>query len=65
MNATVDILSTIPEALQKSVKTYFDNHPDWNEDRLLAASLSLFLLQNGDGGDRHVSRVYLDTLFKQ
>jgi hypothetical protein len=63
MSATVSIFIKIPNKLHEPVKTYLDTHPDWDEERLLAAAVSLFLLQNGDG-DRRVSRVYLDTLFQ-
>ncbi|OYD86705.1 hypothetical protein CDG77_33530, partial [Nostoc sp. 'Peltigera membranacea cyanobiont' 213] len=39
-------------------------HPDWDEHRLITAAISLFLLQNADG-DRRVSQVYLETLFRR
>ncbi len=63
MNAMVSILAEIPESLHDSLKTYLESHPDWDQDRVFAAALSLFLLQNGDC-DRRAARVYLDTLFK-
>lgn len=62
MNATVSILAEIPESLQEALKSYLEAHPDWDQDRVLTAALSLFLLQNGDG-DRRAARVYLETLF--
>jgi hypothetical protein len=64
MSATVSILIKIPHTLHEPVQNYLETHPDWDEDRLLAAAVSLFLLQNGDD-DRRVSRVYLDTIFQQ
>ena len=64
MNATISILAEIPETLHESLKYYLDAHPDWDQDRVFCAALSLFLLQNGDR-DRRAARVYLDTLFKQ
>jgi hypothetical protein len=63
MNATVSILAEIPEGLHDSLRMYLETHPDWDHDRVFAAALSLFLLQNGDS-DRRAARVYLDTLFK-
>ena len=63
MSATVSIVAEIPEELQGALDDYLETHPDWDCDRVLAAALSLFLLQNGDG-DRRASRVYLDTLFR-
>jgi hypothetical protein len=62
MNATVSIFTEIPETLHESLKIYLESHPDWDENRVLTAALSLFLLQNGDN-DRHTARVYLETLF--
>lgn len=61
--ATVSILAEIPESLHDSLKNYLETHPDWDQDRVFSAALSLFLLQNGDS-DRRAARVYLDTLFK-
>lgn len=64
MNATVSILAEIPEELHETLKLYLESHPDWDQDRVFAAALSLFLLQNGEC-DRRAARVYLDTLFKR
>ncbi|MGB3573939.1 MAG: DUF2811 domain-containing protein [Phormidesmis sp.] len=64
MQAPVSVLAEIPEELHESLKGFLDTHPAWDQDRLYAAALSLFLLQNGQKeGDRTVSRIYLDTLF--
>lgn len=64
MNMTVSILAEIPEELHESVTRYLESHADWDQDRLFAAALSLFLLQNGEC-DRQAAQVYLDSLFKQ
>jgi len=71
MNATVSILAEIPETLHESLKNYLETHPDWDQDRVFSAALSLFLLQNGDSGTpeasknyRQAARVYLETLFQ-
>lgn len=64
MKATVSIFTEIPETLHESLKNYLETHPDWDENRVLTAALSLFLLQNGDS-DRRAARVYLETLFHQ
>ncbi len=63
INTNVSIFTEIPESLNESLKTYLDSHPDWNQDRVLTAALSLFLLQNGES-DRSAARVYLETLFQ-
>ena len=71
MNATVSILAEIPEELHESLKGYLENHPSWDQDRVFAAALSLFLLQNGNSkatdtsqNYRACARVYLETLFQ-
>jgi hypothetical protein len=65
MNATtISILAEIPEELHETLKGYLEAHPDWDQDRVFSAALSLFLLQNGDS-DRATARVYLDTLFQR
>jgi hypothetical protein len=71
MNPSVSILAEIPEDLHQSLKSYLDTHPDWDQDRVFAAALSLFLLQNGDSNTpeasqnyRRAARVYLETLFQ-
>lgn len=71
MNATISILAEIPEDLHESLKRYLENHPTWDQDRVFAAALSLFLLQNGNGKTpessqtyRACARVYLESLFQ-
>lgn len=63
MHTTVSILSEIPEELHTALTQYLETHPDWDQDRVFAAALSLFLLQNGEC-DRRAARVYLDALFR-
>lgn len=71
MNTTVSIFAEIPEMLHESLQNYLESHPDWDQERVFSAALSLFLLQNG-GGDspeasqsyRQAARVYLETLFQ-
>ncbi|MEA5577392.1 DUF2811 domain-containing protein [Anabaena sp. UHCC 0451] len=64
MNTTVSIFTLVPEALHESLNNYLETHPDWDQNRVLTAALSLFLLQNGES-DRHAARIYLETLFNQ
>ena len=58
----VSILSEIPEELSQSLSDFLDLHPDWDQDRVFSAAISLFLLQNGQK-DKATSRIFLDTLF--
>ena len=78
-STTISILAEIPEELHETLKNYLESHPDWDQDRVFAAALSLFLLQNG-GCDLHntsssdspytshsyrsTAKVYLNALFQ-
>ncbi|WP_319419090.1 DUF2811 domain-containing protein [Pleurocapsa sp. FMAR1] len=71
MNSNVTISAEIPEELHLSLKNYLETHPHWDQDRVFAAALSLFLLQNNNGQTtessqnyRACARVYLETLFQ-
>ncbi len=63
MNTTISILTEIPEELYEAVSLYLDAHTDWDQDRVFAAAVSMFLQQNHDG-DRHTSKSYFDGLFQ-
>ncbi|MGI0487784.1 DUF2811 domain-containing protein [Pantanalinema rosaneae CENA516] len=71
MNSTVSLLVEIPEVLHESIKNYLELRPDWDQDRVFAAALSLFLLQNQMESapeklfHRQASRIYLDALFRR
>lgn len=58
----VSLLIEVPEPLHKALQDYLDTHPGWDQDRVINAALSLFLMQNGKR-DRAVSNIYLSTLF--
>ena len=63
LNSQISIVTEIPESLHGSLKTYLDRHPEWDQDRAMAAALSLFLMQNNSDGN--AARVYLNTLFSE
>jgi hypothetical protein len=72
MNSTISLLVEIPEALHESLRNYLELRPDWDQDRVLTAALSLFLLQNRGtesvpekSHQRQATRIYLDALFKR
>ncbi|HIK15644.1 MAG TPA: DUF2811 domain-containing protein [Leptolyngbyaceae cyanobacterium M33_DOE_097] len=61
---TVSLLAEIPEGLHQAVAQYLDSHPTWDQDRLFAAAISLFLLQSGEE-DRQTAQTYLENLFQR
>jgi hypothetical protein len=71
MATSVSILAEIPEDLHYSLENYLESHPNWDQDRVFAAALSLFLLQN-EGSTaietsqsyRACAKVYLEALFQ-
>ena len=72
MKTSVSILAEIPEELHESLKSYLETHPTWDQDRVFAAALSLFLLQNRDNKEglkkldnyRTCARIYLENIFE-
>jgi len=71
MSTSVSILAEIPEELHLSMQGYLEGNPDWDQDRVFSAAISLFLLQNTVENSpeaslnyRRAAQVYLETLFR-
>ena len=68
-DSIVSVQVEIPESLHSAMMAFLESRPDWDQPRVMAAALSLFLLQNKPTSDatndRAVARVYLDSLFKR
>ena len=43
---TVSLMVEIPETLHQSIQEYLDTHEMWSQERMMQASISLFLMQN-------------------
>ncbi len=66
MDTPISLFVEIPEALHQSLANFLDTRPEWDQDRVFSAAISLFLLQNrlpDQGNDRQAARIYLDSLF--
>jgi hypothetical protein len=66
MDMPISLFVEIPETLHQSLAAFLDTRPEWDQDRVFSAAISLFLLQNrlpGQGSDRQAARIYLDALF--
>ena len=59
---TVSTVVELPESLHLSVQEYLETHKYWDQERVMQAALSLFLMQNGVNNPG-VNRTYLETLF--
>ncbi len=60
-----DIISfqtQIPKSIQKAMKDYIEEHPNWDQYRLLQAALAGFLIQNGISS-RLITRLYIGNMF--
>ena len=68
----VSVEAEINNELHKSLSRYLDSHPYWDLNRMLNASISMFIMQNWsqeDGLEQKdydtCSRVYLDSIFDE
>lgn len=71
VKTNINLSTEIPQELHESLQRYLEEHPSWDQDRVLAAALSLFLLQNSQNKVeknpqtyRSCAQVYLETLFQ-
>tara|TARA_B100000029_G_scaffold464398_1_gene498340 strand:+ start:3215 stop:3481 length:267 start_codon:yes stop_codon:yes gene_type:complete len=60
----VSLEAEIPEALYIGMKSFLNNHPHWDQYRLMSSALANFLFQNGCE-DRAVTERYLNDLFSR
>jgi len=58
----VSFLSEVPVPLKQAMTTFIEDHPSWDQYRLIQAALAGFLVQNGVES-RAVTRMYLDNMF--
>ena len=61
-DSLVSFLSDIPAPLQAAMTSFIEDHPNWDQYRLVQAALSGFLSQNGDD-TREITRIYLKNMF--
>ncbi len=53
MTPTIALLAELPETLHSALTQYVEKHPDWDQDRAIAAALSLFLMQGQSDSTPH------------
>ena len=64
-NRQDDVISfkcELQENLQKAMKEFVEEHPNWDQYRILQAAISGFLMQKGFH-NRHLTRLYLGNMF--
>ena len=60
----VSFLAEVPPSLKQAMVTFIEDHPNWDQYRLIQAALAGFLVQNGVES-RVVTRMYLDNMFSR
>ncbi len=60
---TISFQTEIPKSLQEAMKKYIEQHPNWDQYRLLQAALAGFLIQNGISS-RLITRLYIGNMFQ-
>ena len=54
MTPTIALMAELPETLHEELTQYVERHPDWDQDRAIAAALSLFLRQGPAESGRYL-----------
>ena len=65
LNSNEEVISLkceLQENLQKAMKQFVEDHPNWDQYRILQAAIAGFLMQKGFH-NRHLTRLYLGNMF--
>ena len=63
-SSLVSFISEVPEPLKEAMTIFIEDHPNWDQYRLIQAALAGFLAQNGHES-RAITRLYLDNMFSR
>ena len=63
-DSLVSFQSELPQPLQEAMTRFIENHPNWDQYRLVQAALAGFLVQNGIAS-REITRVYVGNMFRR
>jgi len=61
-NKVVSVECELQENLQKAMKEFVEEHPKWDQYRILQAAIAGFLMQKGFH-NRDLTRVYIGNMF--
>ena len=62
--SVVSFISEVPAPLKEAMTVFIEDHPNWDQYRLIQAALAGFLDQNGHES-RAITRLYLDNMFSR
>lgn len=63
LDSKICLMVEIPEVLHGSVQQFLDARPDWDQERVMQAAVSLFLMQMTEVSDRvTASQMYVKSM---
>ena len=63
-DSVVSFQTEMPLLLQQAMTRFIEEHPNWDQYRLVQAALAGFLVQNGIES-REITRVYVGNMFRR
>ena len=63
-DSLISFLAEVPPSIKEAMETFIDDHPNWDQYRLIQAALSGFLIQNGFES-RSINRLYFQNMFSK
>ena len=60
----ISFQAEMPRSLQEAMTRFIEQHPNWDQYRLMQAALAGFLVQNGIES-REITRVYVGNMFRR
>ena len=61
-DAVVSFIEEVPSPLNDAMSVFMDEHPNWDQYRLIQAAISGFLVQKGVS-TREINRLYAQSMF--
>ena len=61
-NDVVSFIEKVPSHLNDAMSIFMDEHPNWDQYRLIQAAISGFLVQKGVS-TREINRIYAQSMF--
>ena len=63
-DSLISFLAEVPPSIKEAMEAFIDDHPNWDQYRLIQAALSGFLIQNGVAS-RSINRLYFQNMFSK
>mgnify|MGYP001165009279 CR=1 FL=1 len=62
--ALVSFVQEVPIYLKEALTAFIEEHPNWDQYRLIQAAIAGYLLKNGVDS-REISRIYFQNMFSK